>query len=336
MSGVDLAAKLVEAERLLELTTVGWNRVASYSPAKLATTNWGKARALIDEVEAALAETPPAVAVEPMWETNPGTVAWHTPVVDLPAAQRETNARDAAIRSVWIADTRPIDLVRENYSTYVHVAKTTDPLRTLQSDHDGVCAEVPWPAGAVAAAGDGKLCIVAPHLSSVWEFSFFGKALDGSAGAHRWIKKAWPSPGVFAEHYSMRASGTSQMLGCVTPADVAAGEIRHALAIVAPKQGGKYLTPQATDTGTAYFGGDALHEGARVILEPSFYFEAIGDPLQRMIAEALVVYGGIMVDGSGNLAVQCAGFNGSVKNMQMPLIPKERLRVLSDTGATTK
>lgn len=60
MTNAEMAAKLAEAERLLELTTVGWNKVASYPPTKLAGTNWGKARALIDLVQADLLATVPA------------------------------------------------------------------------------------------------------------------------------------------------------------------------------------------------------------------------------------------------------------------------------------
>ena len=34
----------------LKLTTVGWNKVASYSAQKLATTHWGKAMALLSQI----------------------------------------------------------------------------------------------------------------------------------------------------------------------------------------------------------------------------------------------------------------------------------------------
>lgn len=54
MTNAELASKIDEAESLLELTTVGWSKVKAYPPEKLATTNWGKARAALDLVQANL------------------------------------------------------------------------------------------------------------------------------------------------------------------------------------------------------------------------------------------------------------------------------------------
>lgn len=42
-------------------TTVGWNKVKGYSPAKLATTHWGKAKKLLDQIADTPAPTPSAV-----------------------------------------------------------------------------------------------------------------------------------------------------------------------------------------------------------------------------------------------------------------------------------
>ena len=47
------AEKAAAAIAELKLTTVGWSRVKSYSPAKLATTHWGKAMVLLNQIASA-------------------------------------------------------------------------------------------------------------------------------------------------------------------------------------------------------------------------------------------------------------------------------------------
>ena len=39
-------------------TTVGWNKVKGYSPAKLATTHWGQAKMLLDQIGQAPSKYP--------------------------------------------------------------------------------------------------------------------------------------------------------------------------------------------------------------------------------------------------------------------------------------
>lgn len=53
----------------LRQTTVGWNKVAGYSPAKLATTHWGKAMSLLGQI--GTVTPPPPSAVYPSKTSYP-------------------------------------------------------------------------------------------------------------------------------------------------------------------------------------------------------------------------------------------------------------------------
>lgn len=51
-------------------TTVGWNKVQGYTPAKLATTHWGKAKSLLDQIGQVAPPPPPPPTSEVVWTTD--------------------------------------------------------------------------------------------------------------------------------------------------------------------------------------------------------------------------------------------------------------------------
>ena len=163
---------------------------------------------------------------------------------------------------------------------------------------------VPIPTNAKPAAGsDASLVIWQPSTNTMWEF-WQARLADGTWHAH-WggrMSDVSENPGYFDDPRDWGASATSLPLlgGLITPEDLQAGSINHALAVAIPHaEAHRYVFPaQRSD------GNDPspmqIPEGTRFRLKPGVNVSALHLPrLAAMMAHAAQRYGMIVRDQSG-------------------------------------
>ena len=109
------------------------------------------------------------------------------------------------------------------------------------------------------------------------------------------------------------AAGFALLGGLVWPHEFRAGHIDHALALTTPFTRSGYIACPATHTDGKSADPDAIPEGARVQLDPTFDVNAQPWPdWKKVLARALQRYGAYIVDTGGALAVR------GVSDINMP------------------
>lgn len=104
--------------------------------------------------------------------------------------------------------------------------------------------------------------------------------------------------------WNVTASSIAHDAGVIRQSELVAGRVDHALAMALPAiAAGRFLWPaQRTDGSSTE--SDALPEGARLRLDPSFDVEALrATPLVKMLARAAQNYGIVIRDGAGGVSV---------------------------------
>jgi hypothetical protein len=100
------------------------------------------------------------------------------------------------------------------------------------------------------------------------------------------------------------AAGFAMLGGSVRPEEIAAGVIPHALSLMTPATKSGYIACPATHTDGQSSNADAIPEGARIQLNPSFNVAAQSwTAWQKTIAVALQTYGAYISDTGGSLAM---------------------------------
>jgi hypothetical protein len=200
------------------------------------------------------------------------------------------------------------------YSVPVYTVPAGQPLVTVTLDKtqpyamplkSSFGAGVPIPAGAQAAAGrDQHMVIWQPSSDTMWEFWHMRQLSDGwHADWGGTMRNVSTNPGYFnGTQWSWGASATSLPLvgGLITPAELAAGHIDHALAIALPQTRAKSWTLPAQRTDGFVTASDSIPEGARFRLDPSLDLTSMNLPrLTLILAQAAQRYGIIVRDKSG-------------------------------------
>lgn len=166
-------------------------------------------------------------------------------------------------------------------------------------------SRIPIPAAATAdgsVKSDSPLVISQPSTHSDWELWRATRAADGSWAA------CWggeldtrTADGVFPYPYGLSASGVSYLSTVVTEADVAAGVIKHAVAVNMPGCSAPAVRPAnrtdcSTDPGEPPY-GTRYRFPARLAVPKGL--TAFG----RMLFRAIQVYGMIFTDKGGSVSV---------------------------------
>jgi hypothetical protein len=226
-------------------------------------------------------------------------------------------------------------------TTYSHRYARSDG--SVATDQGNTTPRVPLPPEARPAAGaDSQIIVV--QGNDEWNLFAASRAADGSwsaTSANRYMHtlsgvvdratgQAWPN----------RGAGIPYLAGLVRPAELEAGVIRHALAFAfnAPRKG-VFVSPASKTDGLDDH-PDAIPEGARLQLDPSFDVNSLTHPYARVIARALIDYGMIVVDNSGSPKVMLeyrgtAGWGADVTRALVSEIPLSRFRVLQLPPAQT-
>lgn len=209
----------------------------------------------------------------------------------------------------------------------------------------GLCPFAGWPVlipdGAVPHSGsDGALVTVDASSGIIFEFWRAVKKdnqWSASWGAVNSLRgSGWGG--------ASTGSGASRLGGVIRLAEIAAGNIPHALALQSTNACTTFRSPALKSDGTSAR-KDCLPEGARLQLDPSVDLSKLGLSRGEMaVAKAMQTYGGYVMDvsavplsvsferdtaaGRGDLGdtYEAAGFRWDYDGMER--IPWDKLRVL--------
>jgi hypothetical protein len=148
---------------------------------------------------------------------------------------------------------------------------------------------------------DGWLTVLDRDSGVAYDLWRARRSPDGGVISYQFMRK-WDlnGPGFLPPGTaSARGSGLPLFAGVITPADIAAGRIDHALAISLPGPArNKYVQPASTTDGVG--SEDSLPEGARIRLRPGVRIPRLSTGVDaratRAIIRALKLYGAIVVD----------------------------------------
>jgi hypothetical protein len=142
------------------------------------------------------------------------------------------------------------------------------------------------------------MVVIDKSTGCMFDFIEAWKQSDGSWTAS-WANRMYASEdGIYDKGASCRGSGFANMAGLITPAELAAGVIRHALLFASGVNRAGGPVPPATESDGSRSGTQYIPEGARVRLRASFDLSPYPAYL-RVIGEALKTYGAIDGDNSG-------------------------------------
>ena len=262
-------------------------------------------------------ESPPRAAVGVPRPFSPDGV-WNHPLADDaavdPASKRLVAGLAAEAATEQRERTGPFIQTRA-YGVAVYRVPRDQPNVRVQLDPQAAYADglraalraVPVPDNARPAAGtDGHLVVWQASTDRMWEFWRARRAADGWHAA--WggaMQDVSRNPGYFSSAawpgapntWGASASGLPVLAGLITPSELAAGHIDHALAIAlpAPRAGVVAFPAQRTD-GTDP-SPDAIPEGARLRLDPGLDLDRLGLPAPALvIARAAQRYGLLVRD----------------------------------------
>ncbi|MET4430134.1 cell division septation protein DedD [Mycolicibacterium sp. 624] len=187
----------------------------------------------------------------------------------------------------------------------VYTANSTTPRYTVTCTvtNWGPCPlkgfQVPIPTGAKPSPGsDGAMVVVDEAAQRTYEF-WQGRLVGGTwtagwGAVHNLAGSGWGGTGAGT------ASGASRLGGVIRIAEIAAGEIPHALALQTDNACRTDFRPPAIKTDGDSDRADCIPEGARVRLDPAVDLEALNlTPAVRAVGRALQTYGAFIVDKGG-------------------------------------
>lgn len=201
-----------------------------------------------------------------------------------------------------------------DYSSPVYTVRAGQPLVPVTLDRPQPYAAklkkllargVPIPRKARPAAGNDKHMIVwQPSSDTMWEFWHTQRSrADWHVEWGGVMTHVSRNPGHFTgEDAGWGATATSLPLvgGMMTPAELKAGVVDHALALAIPEARARFWTAPAQRTDGQVNGGDSIPEGARFRLDPTLDLDKLGLPrLTLIVARAAQRYGIILRDKAG-------------------------------------
>lgn len=185
------------------------------------------------------------------------------------------------------------------YGIPIYVANADTPTHTVSCTRVdyGVCPFAGWPVaipdGAEPNSGsDGVL--VSVEKSSGIIFEFWRAARDGD----KWTTAFAAVNSLHGSGWGGAAtgSGASRLGGVVRIAEIAAGEIPHALALQSNNACPTFRPPALKSDGKSAR-SDCIPEGARLQLDPTLDLNALNlKPGELAVARAMQRYGGYLMD----------------------------------------
>jgi hypothetical protein len=250
------------------------------------------------------------------------TSVWNSP---LPADARLDPASDAVTASL-LAQVR--EAYARNFGPTINTTSFSAPIYTVSASQPrvGVVLDrretwarplarvlrsgIPIPPGARPAAGtDRHLVVWQPATDTMWELWKAQRRVGtwhASFGGR--MRRVSRNPGWFAPIRGVETGATATSLplagGLMTPTELRAGHIDHALALAIPRiRSGTWSLPaRRTDGGDD--AADAVPAGAHFRLDPSLDVEALdAPPVVKAMARAAQRYGLIVRDTSATVTL---------------------------------
>ena len=207
------------------------------------------------------------------------------------------------------------------------------------ADGRGLAAVPVPPEAEPDPEDDAHLVVVDREAGCEWDF--WGAERDGDGLSALWgARLPLGGSGVDPRGLSARASGFALLAGLVSPDELRAGRIDHALVFNYPHVRREAFVPPATSTDGRSDRATALSMGMRLQLDPALDLDALElRPWERTIARALQEYGMLLADSGGAIGLYAAhpqslpagAYDGLLPDGEYaPLdgIPLERLRVV--------
>lgn len=200
---------------------------------------------------------------------------------------------------------RGLTIAVKRWTVPIYFAKASTPRRAVKLTAPWAprrhLLHVPIPRGARPdPADDGHMAIV--DLANRCEYDFYEAArhADGSWTATWANRIELDGDGIFDRGLSARGSGFALLAGLIRPAELEEGVIPHALVFSYPytRKGGAVAPATESDGDSSL--PEALPQGARVQLDPSFDVSALPQPWQRTLAQTLQRYGMFLADDGAN------------------------------------
>ena len=232
-----------------------------------------------------------------------------------PDAPLDPHSREVVselVRSVELGPSRqrPATINTSFYTPPVYVVGPEQPRVRVELDHPpgsaddlrAALASVPLPPGMRPAAGnDAEAVIWQPSTDTLWEFWQLRRR-EGRWHA-AWggrLDRVSTGPAVFGSNWGASATGLPLAGGLITPGELRAGRIDHALALGVPDvRAWEFALPARRTDGVSTC-RHAVPEGARFRLDPALDVDSLGlHPAVATLAHAAQRYGIIVREQSG-------------------------------------
>ncbi|MBN2412475.1 chitobiase/beta-hexosaminidase C-terminal domain-containing protein [candidate division KSB1 bacterium] len=255
------------------------------------------------------------------WRPFSDDSPWNTPIPEDAATHPDskeiiaTMVKEAV--NIRFANTYnlPLWIVNSDNLPY-HFADSPYPFDTWDQNYDGKTeAGVPIDSSIWGEqTEDGHICIIDPFKMLAWEMSRFKGIKNGVIDCSTF--NIWdltdtgvgdPNEGRRWKARGGRGSGFPVLAGQIRPEELAAGEIRHAMAFTFSMNRENYILPPGCRSDARYSGSQYPAEGMRLQLDTSLTdqdFDQWGLTREgKILARALQKYGMFNCDNGGAIAL---------------------------------
>lgn len=250
---------------------------------------------------------PPPTSTQSWLAPFLATSSWLTPLPANPALDPNSAGKIAYL----VANAKNPNMAIHGWTTTIAVAGPDSPRYTVPCTAYtctlGAFGPIPIPRGTQPdPMGDGHLAVWDPATHVEYDFwqPRYDSATDtwtASAGAAASTDTDGLAPAGTA---GADAANIPLLAGLVRPEEIAAGHIDHALMFAMPGVGTGAPKCPATHNAGSVTSADALQEGTRIQLDPSFDVDSLAVPAwEKIVLRAAQTYGMFLRDQGGALTV---------------------------------
>lgn len=257
---------------------------------------------------------------------------WNQPV----PAGATVDPRSAGWVSTLDRSNNGIVMNSTDWSTTVYNAPAGTPTTQIYLSTAKQNITIPYlPSYRPTRDADSHLSVIDDATGCLYEFQNFDPTAKSAVGQTTY--HAYTGSGGHTAGGGHSGGELSYLGGMITPQDVQAGVIDHALRYAIPINAPTFVYPGTRSDGTTAGG---VPEGTRLQLDPSLDLTRFGlTPFQLMVARALQVYGGFNADGSGLFALYARStVDGTTYSQPLQGLPDaliQHMRFLSPTISST-
>ena len=246
---------------------------------------------------------------------------WNTPLLPTAALDSKSKSMISGLKAAMAAHYaagQPPTLAIHGYGPPIYQVPPTTPLVKVKLDPTGAWADslraalssgVPIPAGALPAGGtDGTMVIYQPSSDTYWEFwRAYKQSGTWHAGWGGVIRHISLNPGYFTTadapdgwKWGAAATGLPLADGLITPEELRAGVIDHAIALALGDACAAYHVFPAQRNDGHLTTTNCIPEGARLRLPMTLDLAAMNLPKATFaIARAAQLYGLVVTNTDG-------------------------------------